>query len=162
MANFVSHEYETSAASAIRGQSPRSPSKNSRICVSSLFAIPHSTNMLQNSCDCFFLSKLWNNSFNCLKIVAQTCTSLIVFSHRSKTQRQGARPSSRPPAPRKWFGERHKIAGTEAMPTWEQVGAGTPIPDEALRAKSRNRNGFARGRKPQSIRGVRCGFLTKE
>ena len=67
MANFVSHEYETSAASAIRGHSPRSPSKNSRICVSSRFAMPHSTNMLQNSCDCFVLSNLFGDCFNCLK-----------------------------------------------------------------------------------------------
>ena len=34
------------------------------------------------------------------------------------------------------------------MPYGEQIRAGTPIPDEAA-AKSRKRNGFARGRKPQ-------------
>ena len=71
------------------------------------------------------------DSFIFMKKIAQARRLLIVFRCRSKTQRQGDRPSSRPPAPRKWFGERHKIVGTEAMPYGEQIRAGTPIPDEA-------------------------------
>ena len=78
------------------------------------------------------------DSFIFMKKIAQARRLLIVFRHRFKTKRQGDKPSSRSPAPRKWFGERHKIVGTEAMPYGEQVRAGTPIPDEAA-AKSRKR-----------------------